>query len=307
MMKRLIDLHTHFLPPVYVEALVKNRVEFIDGLPMDWCKKNVLNWTLEKQLKHQELLGIDKAYLSISSPGVHLTPGDDQAGRQLAAACNDWLAEAVHTQPLRLGGFASLPLPDEEGSVAEIKRVHSKYGMKHFIVLSNAHGIYLGDSRFDSVWAELNRIGAVLAIHPTAPCVLSRAGAPTNTAPAFWSPENNTASSDGSGNNVPLSLHHGNPLLSQYPDPVIEYSFETTRALTSLLLHGAFAKFPRIRYIVPHAGAALPSVLDRIISIAPHLPSNEYYQKPKADGMLQDLLRQCWFDLAGEFIIQVSI
>lgn len=46
--------------------------------------------------------------------------------------------------------------------------------------------------------------------------------------------------------------------------PLIEFIFETTRTVTQMILSGTLARYPNLRVIVPHAGAALPVVASRI-------------------------------------------
>src|SRR3546814_1639807 len=45
---------------------------------------------------------------------------------------------------------------------------------------------------------------------------------------------------------------------------MIEFLFDTTRAVTDLVLNGTIARSPALELIVPHAGAVLPLVADRI-------------------------------------------
>lgn len=96
---------------------------------------------------------------------------------------------------------------------------------------TNYDGIYLGDSRLDPVFAELDRRGAVLFLHPTSP--------------SCWE-----ATSLG------------------YPRPVLEFLLDTTRAVSNMVLNGTLATYAHIRLIVPHAGAALPVLADRLAGVA---------------------------------------
>ena len=79
------------------------------------------------------------------------------------------------------------------------------------------------------------------------------------------------------------------------PRPAIEFIFETTRAVTDMLYHRTAQRFPGIRFIVPHAGAALPVVARRIadqagnLSIDPPLTPDEVF----------GTLRKFHYDLAG--------
>jgi 6-methylsalicylate decarboxylase len=73
--------------------------------------------------------GIDKAILSVSSPGIHF--GDDELARDVARHVND-----VGTST---AGYS---------------------------VMSNAGGVYLGDHRYDPLWQALNSRRTTLFVHP---------------------------------------------------------------------------------------------------------------------------------------------
>jgi 6-methylsalicylate decarboxylase len=59
--------------------------------------------------------------------------------------------------PGRFGHFASLPLPDVAGCLDELRYALDELGSDGVIVLTNAHGSYLGDDSFEPLWAELSR------------------------------------------------------------------------------------------------------------------------------------------------------
>ena len=178
-----------------------------------------------------EATGIAAAVLSVSSPGVHF--GDDAAARRIARQVNEAGARTVQDHPRRFGLFASLPLPDVEGSLAEIEYAFDTLQADGVVLLTNARGTYLGDRALDPVFAELNQRGAVLFMHPTSPF---------------------------------CPVCHGSSL--DFPRPMLEFMFESTRAVTNLMLSGTLDRFPDIKLIVPHAGSALPVLAERIGSIA---------------------------------------
>jgi predicted TIM-barrel fold metal-dependent hydrolase len=45
---------------------------------------------------------------------------------------------------------------------------------------------------------------------------------------------------------------------------MIEFIFETARAITDLLFAATLDRHPRLQIIVPHCGGALPVIADRI-------------------------------------------
>ena len=73
---------------------------------------------------------------------------------------------------------------------------------------------------------------------------------------------------------------------------MIEFPFDTTRAVTNLLLSGALARHPDIRWIVPHAGGTLPFLAPRIAGISVLLGADD-----PAAVVVQ--LRRLHYDLAG--------
>ena len=99
------DTHAHFLPDFYREALVAAGYGQLDGISA------VPPWSESAHLSSRSDHGITKSYLSISSPGVHLEPGEDTAAAKLARLCNEHAADLSRRHPGKFGSFASIPLP----------------------------------------------------------------------------------------------------------------------------------------------------------------------------------------------------
>ena len=57
-----------------------------------------------------------------------------------------------------------------------------------------------------------------------------------------------------------------------YPRPVLEFLLDTTRTVADLVLNGTLAANPDLRMIVPHAGAALSVLADRLAGFAGLFP-----------------------------------
>lgn len=183
-------------------------------------------------------LNIKKSYLSISSPGVHLVPNNDELARRLCRECNIEGADAKKRFPERFGFWASLPLPDVEGSLDELAYAFDELEADGVVVETNTHGYYLGHSKFESVWAELNRRHAIVFMHPTTGCIL----------------DHTAGSAAESRKAAPLS---------GFPSPIFEFFFDTARAVINLFYSGTIARFPNVTYIVPHAGGCLPPLIER--------------------------------------------
>jgi predicted TIM-barrel fold metal-dependent hydrolase len=208
-------------------------------------------WSAVEHVAAMDRLGIATSLLSISSPGVCL--GDGQTVVDLARQVNDDGRRAVMDHPGRFGLLASLPLPDVDAAVAEITYCCDRLDVQGFVLLTNVRDTYVSDPSFDPVFAELDRRRARVLLHPTSPVCWDR----TSFA---------------------------------RPRPMLEFLFDSTRTVTDLVLNGTIARYPNFELIVPHLGATLPVVADRVQAFATVLA-------PAVD-VLGDLGR-LHFDLAG--------
>ena len=217
-----IDVHAHFLPPVYVEALKGAGLKSLDGgIP-------VPQWSEERALSVMDDTGIAGAVLSISSP--HVSFVDSGSTAILCRTINDEAAQIKYRHPNRLGAYAILPLPDVDASLAELDYALGPLGLDGIALPTNADGHYLGDVCFRPLLEALNNFAATVFIHPTSPCCFASFG---------------------------LEL----------PAPMIEFPFDTTRTVMSLLFSGALAKYSRIKFILSHGGGTLPFLAPRIAAV----------------------------------------
>jgi predicted TIM-barrel fold metal-dependent hydrolase len=215
-MSPTVDLHQHVIPDFYWEASNE------DGNAAGGITPP--RWSLDGAIAYLDEARIDLAIPSISTPGVHF--GDDAAARKLARRVNEYLADLKRRRPDRLGGFAALPLPDVEGCLEQIEYALDVLELDGVSMMTNADGSYLGDSRFDPVFAELQRRAAVLFVHPTA------------------SPD-------------PIAHTLG------LPDSLLDYPVDTSRAIAKLHYSNTFARTPDVKYVFAHAGGTIPFVASR--------------------------------------------
>lgn len=244
-----IDIHAHFIPDFYRDALTSAGQSTPDGLPA------LPNWDPSEAIATMDRLNIATAVLSISSPGVHL--GDAAGAVELARLVNEAGARLVRDTPGRFGLFASLPLPEIDAAVTEARYALDVLNADGVILLTNHQGIYPGNERLTPLYAELDARSAVILFHPTSP--------PSVAAGRFAA-------------------------------PVLEFMFETTRAICDLVISGTLLRFPRLRVTVPHAGAALAVLAGRVDLLGPLLADRRGEAHPPS---LRTALANLHFDLAG--------
>jgi predicted TIM-barrel fold metal-dependent hydrolase len=131
-------------------------------------------------------------------------------------------------------------------------------GADGVVLMTSVAGRYAGDADYAELWAELDRRRAVVALHPASP--------------PGWE---QTA-------------------LGR-PRPMIEFPFDTTRCVVDLALGGTLTANPHVRLIVPHAGSALPVLVDRVAGFTKAIAPGDG-DPVDVVGLLADL----HYDLAGD-------
>lgn len=224
---RRINVHHHLTAPAYVKFLMENKVR-------DFPNKSVA-----EGIEDMDKGGIATAFSSIIGPGIWF--GNAADTRKLARECNEFAAKLVRDYPGRFGMFASLPLPDIDGSLHEIEyaldtlKADGIYLFTNFGQTPLYGDKYLGDPVLAPIYEELNRRRVIVYTHPK---------------------DNYCCREVVPGVN----------------GPTIEYGTDTTRAIASLLYSGTASKNPNLTFIFSHGGGTMPYLASRFLGgIAPYL------------------------------------
>jgi len=208
-----IDVHHHFYAPEYLAVMGE-----MGKRPV------VRDWTVSRSLEEMDQNGVASSMLSLSPPGLHHVGKDET--RRLARAVNDHAAKLRSTRPSRFGHFASVPMPDVDGTLAEIAYALDQLKVDGIQLMTSYGERYPGHPDFTPVMEELNRRKALVFIHPLAPICCA-------------------------------------PSLKWIAPSLFEFTQDTNRCVFSLLFTGALAQFPDIRFIFCHSGAAVPILAGR--------------------------------------------
>jgi predicted TIM-barrel fold metal-dependent hydrolase len=172
---------------------------------------------------------IERAILSISTPGVHPLAGkrDDGAARGMARELNEFAARVASDNPGRFGFFATLTLPDVDGALEEARYALDVLAADGVVLLANSLGEYLGAPGHEPLFAELNRRRAVVFVHPS-----TLPGPAVDGVPAF----------------------------------AADFLLDTTRAAYRLVRNGFVRRHPALKIILAHAGGFLPYASHRLMA-----------------------------------------
>jgi predicted TIM-barrel fold metal-dependent hydrolase len=207
------------------------------------------DWSPAKSLEQMEKFGISTAMISATVPADPFYDGTEKS-RSIARGVNEYSARMVRDYPGRFGMFAALPMPDIDGTLREIEYSFDTLHADGIGIFSGIRDKYPGDPIFEPIWKELNRRQAIVFVHPTFPHCCNN-----NVVP-------------GVGGQM------------------VEFDFDTTRAVVSLLVNGVFSSYPDIKFIINHSGATIPVLAGRIKD---RMPAGSERKVPK--GPMYELQR----------------
>lgn len=217
----------------------------------------VPEWSLEAHMEFNEKAGITRSLLSVSSPHPYF--GDAAESQEVCRAINEFGADCRKADPDMFGFAACVPLPDVEGAAAEAVYALDVLHADAVKLASNSRGLYLGDPAMEPLFAELNSRKAIVILHP----------------------------------HRPEPMKEG--VFTAGPVPLFEFLCDTTRAVLNLIASGTMARYPDIRFVVPHCGSFLPNIYDRLQGISKILVP--LGKMPEID--VKKEFSRLWFDTAG--------
>ena len=212
-------------------------------------------WTLEGTLAQMEKFGIAVSIMSVQQNGDLYYDGTEK-GRAAVRRSNDFGARLMRDHPTKFGLMGGVPLPDIDGALEEIAYIFDTLKADALAIHTNDNqGRWPGDPHFEPMWQELNRRNAIVYIHPMAPQCCR-------------------------------ALQYG-PAAS-----MLEFDFDVTRAVASIVVNGIMFRYPNIRFITVHSGGAVPMLAGRMKDRIP--PGAEKYLP---NGLYAEL-RKWYYDIA---------
>ena len=179
--------------------------------------------------------------------------------KTLARRCNDYAAElnAKHW-PSASARSARCRCGTSRDAVDEVAYCLDTLKFSGVSLFASYDGKFLGDPKFDPVMEALNARDGVVFVHP--------------------------------------GTHPTNKLIElPWPAFMMEYLFDTTRAVVNLIFGGALERYPRIRFILPHAGGLVPYFSWRL-SVSPMI--DKRLQADCRSDEVFALLKRFWYDNA---------
>jgi 6-methylsalicylate decarboxylase len=214
-----IDVHAHYYPPEFAKAYPRETAAGRNALTAPGGKA-----TLDERADMLKEAGVDLQVLCVGAQ----QPSFEKPAEAAAVARwqNDFYADVCTGHGGRFAAFGATPLPHVDAAIDEVGRCLDTLGMLGINVGTSTAGRPPDDPAFAPFFAELDRRGAVLFLHP---------------------------------------IGVGGPNIDAYGlDFMVGACFEDTVASLRLVMSGLSARYPNIKIIVPHLGGTLPFLMQRI-------------------------------------------
>lgn len=228
-----IDCQSHLFAPELLEWMEKRTtspyVQRRNGerwvIVNDWSRRVLPKHTdVAAKVADMDAAAIEWTVLSINDPGPELFATDALA---IARMLNDYVASVVSRHPRRFLGLAVLPMQRTDATLAEFERAVKKLGMKGLLLYSNIAGRFPDEPEFLPIFELAERLDVPVLLHPAHPVTFDATKG--------------------------YSMEAGLGLM-----------FDTTIALTRIILAGILDRFPKLKLVCPHVGGALPYLIGRI-------------------------------------------
>lgn len=216
-----IDTHHHAVPAEMRRWAIDRGLLPPTGGP-SWA-----SWTVADALEVMAATHVAAAVVSAPVPAAAFQ--DPALAEEGVRVCNESYAGLVADHPTRFGFFANVAQLHVDLAIEQTAHALDELGADGVILMTNAGGRYLGDPRFDPLFAELNRRRAVVFVHPG-------------------------------------GLPDGEVEIPGVGDFIAGYMLDTTRAALSLVTSGTMRRYPDLSIILAHAGGFLPYAAGRVES-----------------------------------------
>lgn len=188
-------------------------------------------WNAEAHIAFMDEAGIETAVLSMPAPQPWW--GDGAESQDICRLYNEQTAALCRQHKGRFQFVAALPLPDVDLAIKEADFALKNLGAIGVKLATNSRGLYLGNPALEPLMARLNELKAIVIVHPHKPSPISE------------------------------------ELITTTPMAMYEYLAETTRAVMNMISHNVPARYPDIRFVIPHCGSFLPLEIPRYKSLLP--------------------------------------
>jgi 6-methylsalicylate decarboxylase len=224
----ICDVHAHYIPQPFGDFMgdrwgPRVGVQAKTGIARHPVSDSIDD--IKGRLALMDMAGVEKQVLSPHRPPYLRDEAECVKALHLL---NDGYADLAHRYPTRIASYVMLPLPHIDASLREMERGFDQLGCVGVNMHVTCFNRSVAETEFEPIYAEMNRRGAVLFVHP------STNGACT-------------------------------PLINDYNfTAAVGTSVEDACFVLHMIAKQIPHRYPNIKFIVPHLGGPIPMLLNRL-------------------------------------------
>ena len=226
----IIDIYTHLAPRTFIDHLERqssnlgNIAQRLLGIKPLFDLDTRFS-AMDVDTDYRQVISLPNPAIEDMSPPGH--------GLEIARIANDELAALVTKYPDRFAAFAAaVDLRDVEEAIDEARRAVSELGAAGVQIYTNVAGLPLDDPRFRPFFAAMAELGRPIWLHPTRTAALSDFASEAKSRFEMWW--------------------------------CFGWPYDTSVAMTRLVLDGLFDRHPDIKIITHHLGGMIPYFAGRV-------------------------------------------
>jgi aminocarboxymuconate-semialdehyde decarboxylase len=226
-----LDIFNHVAPEAFLQMVERERPEWAGPL-----RRLRLLWDIEGRLQLLEQWPDLQQVLTLTVPSIeYLAPAEKQV--ELACTANDGMAEICRRWPEKFPYFiASLPMSSVPAAIEEMDRSIEQLGARGIQLQTSVNGRPLDHPDFFPVFERItNHYGMAVWLHPYRPPSVPDYPSEDHSRYEVWQ--------------------------------VLGWVYETSAAISRLVLSGLLDRLPSLRVITHHCGGMLPYFAGRADSL----------------------------------------
>lgn len=190
-------------------------------------------WDVSAKLQYMDNHNISTSVISLANPWLDFLSGNE--AESAAQELNDELQQMCEASKGRIFGFATLPVKNINATLKEIDRISKLKHIKGVILSTAGAGQGLDHDNMRDILHSIEEKNLTIFMHPHY----------------------------GVGNEHFHNTGHTLFLALGFP-------FETTVAVSRLIVTGAMDRLPKLKLLIAHAGACVPYIVGRLDSCVEH-------------------------------------
>ena len=226
----ICDVHAHYIPQKFGDFMgdrwgprVGPAVKVKEGIAKHPVSDSATD--IVGRLELMDAAGVEKQVLSPHRPPY--LPDEKECVEALHLL-NDGYAELAHKHPDRIASYVMLPLPHIDAALKEMERGLEQLGCVGVNMHISCFDRSVAETEFEPIYAELNRRGAILFVHPSTNGICS-------------------------------------PFINDYKFTApVGTSLEDASFVLHMIAKQIPHRYPNIKFIVPHLGGPIPMLLHRL-------------------------------------------